>query len=59
MQTKRPEGSARSQAVKLRKAKDQLAIEGKASQLANLRAQIERNVAASAFIMPRKAPATP
>jgi chromosome segregation ATPase len=30
------------------KAKDQLAIEGKDSQLANLRSQIERNVAASA-----------
>ena len=30
------------------KAKDQLAIEGKDAQLADLRAQIERNVAASA-----------
>jgi DNA repair exonuclease SbcCD ATPase subunit len=32
------------------KAKDQLAIEGKESQLADLRAQIERNVAASAAL---------
>jgi chromosome segregation ATPase len=32
------------------KAKDQLAIEGKDSQLADLRAQIERNVAASAAL---------
>jgi vacuolar-type H+-ATPase subunit I/STV1 len=32
------------------KAKDQLAIEGKDSQLADLRAQIERNVAASATL---------
>lgn len=32
------------------KAKDQLAIEGKESQLADLRAQIERNVAASATL---------
>jgi len=30
------------------KAKDQLAIEGKDSQLADLRLQLERNVAASA-----------
>jgi DNA repair exonuclease SbcCD ATPase subunit len=32
------------------KAKDQLAIEGKDSQLADLRAQIERNVTASAAL---------
>lgn len=32
------------------KAKDQLAIEGKDSQLADLRAQIERNVAASSAL---------
>lgn len=32
------------------KAKDQLAIEGKDAQLADLRAQIERNVAAAAAL---------
>jgi hypothetical protein len=39
--------TARSQDVKLRQGNDQLAIEGKDSQLADLRAWIERNMAAA------------
>ena len=47
-----PSGNARHIATDalVGKAKDQLAIEGKDSQLADLRAQIERNVAAAAAL---------